>query len=278
MGKCELIADGGAIAVKSPYDAGFVNELKSRIQSTERRWKPEIKAWVVSPRHGKTAQELCEKYFNEIPLLPQIASVKPTIKQMILDVRYIGTTKDRGADERSAFGWYKDGWNVVFPEGVLRAWFDAPSNPDEQPTLYSVLGVKRDATEEEIKAGWKRMVFQWHPDRCKEPNAQDQFIAIQHAYEMLKDTNSRERYNAGLMFEATLKNNVTTSKFDEIQIKYNGYRAPLRCGLIMCEGIDTIGLFTVSKIFAWEDVRDNNGRVLVVSWPKGADKFQEVWA
>jgi len=34
----------------------------------------------------------------------------------------------------------------------------------------------------------------------------------------------------------------------------------------------------VSKIFAWEDVRDSNGRVLVVSWPKGADKFEEVWS
>ncbi len=278
MPRCNIKADNGAFAVTAPYDPGFVQELKMQIQPNERRFRGEDKAWLVSTRHGKTLQDLCMKYYNEIPLLPTLANAKPKVKQMIVDVRYIGTTKDRGADERSAFGWYKDGWNVVFPEGVLRAWFDAPSNPDEQPTLYSVLGVKRDATEDEIKSGYRRMARQWHPDQCKEPNAQDQFIAIQHAYEILKDVNSRERYNAGLMFEATLKNNVTTTAFDEIQIKYNGYRAPLRCGLIMCEGTDAMGLFTVSKIFAWEDVRDNNGRVLVVSWPKGADKFQEVWA
>ena len=276
MGKCELIADGNAIAVKSPYDAGFVNELKSRIQSTERRWKPEIKAWVVSPRHGKTAQELCEKYFNEIPLLPQIASVKPTIKQTILDVRYIGTTKDRGSDERTAFGYYKDGWNVVFPEDVLRRWFDAPQDPSEQPTLYSVLGIKRDATPDELKAGYRRMVFQWHPDRCKEPNAQEQFMAVQHAYEVL--SKSRDRYDAGLALEASLRDNVTQDYKSRMNTFASGYRSPLRCGLIMCEGVESMGLFTVSKIFAWEDVRDAHGRVLVVSWKQGDDKFSEVWA
>lgn len=276
MGKCELIADGNAIAVKSPYDAGFVNELKSRIQSTERRWKPEIKAWVVSPRHGKTAQELCEKYFNEIPLLPQIASVKPTIKQMILDVRYIGTTKDRGSDERTAFGYYKDGWNVVFPEDVLRRWFDAPQDPSEQPTLYSVLGIKRDATDDELKAGYRRMVFQWHPDRCKEPNAQEQFMAVQHAYEVL--SKSRDRYDAGLALEASLRDNTTQNYKDRMNPFASGYRSPLRCGLIMSEGVESMGLFTVSKIFAWEDVRDAHGRVLVVSWKQGDDKFSEVWA
>jgi len=58
----------------------------------------------------------------------------------------------------------------------------------------------------------------------------------------------------------------------------SGYRTPLRCGLIMCEGVESMGLFTVSKIFAWEDVRDKFGRVLVVSWKQGDDKFSEVWA
>ena len=57
MSKCSLTIDGGAIAVKAPYDAGFVNELKTRVQPTERRWKPDTKQWVVSVRHGKTVQD-----------------------------------------------------------------------------------------------------------------------------------------------------------------------------------------------------------------------------
>ena len=277
MSKCSLTIDGGAIAVKAPYDAGFVNELKTRVQPTERRWKPDTKQWVVSVRHGKTVQDLCLVYFGETPLLPQLATMKPTPVQKILDVRYIGTTKDRGGDERSAFGWHNGGWNVLFSEAILRAWFDAPSNPDEQPTLYSVLGAHRDATPDELKSAYRRMVMQWHPDRCREPNAQEQFMAIQHAWDILKDDAQRERYDAGLALEMSLRNQPSNS-FEEKLIQYNGYRSPLRCGLIMCTGFESMGIFNVTKIHAWEDVRDNLGRVLVVSWGKNDDHFTEVWA
>lgn len=140
MSKCQLIADSGAIAVVTPYDPTFVMELKRYIPANERRWDNPNKRWIVAPKHGKLLQDLCMANFNELPLIPSIANVKPTPKQTILDVRYIGTTKDRGGDERTAFGFSNGGWTVVFPEPVLRAWFDAPSDPSEQPTLYSVLG------------------------------------------------------------------------------------------------------------------------------------------
>lgn len=272
MTKCTLTSDGGGIAVKTPYDAGFVADLKSSIPYTDRRWKGESKVWIVTPSHGSTLQNLCMKYFNELPLIPDGLITKPVIKQKILDIRYIGQTKDRGGDERSAYGWYQDGWNVIFSETVLRGWFDAPQYPDEAQTLYSVLAISRSATDEEIKSGFRRMAFQWHPDRCKEPNAHEQFIAIQHAYDVLK--NNRERYDAGLALEASLRNgkHVDTSRFS------NGYRSPLRCGLIMCEGIEQMGIFNISKIFAWQDITDTNGRVLVVSWKSGDDHFSEVWA
>ena len=276
MTKCKLTADSGAIVVQTPYDAAWLAEFKSLVPQADRRPKKDGKQffWIVAPRHGKTVQDLCMKYFDECPLLPQIAATRPIVKQQIIDVRYIGATKDRGSDERTAYGWHKDGWNVVFPETVLKSWFDAPTYPDEAPTLYSVLGIKRDATEDEIKSGYRRMAKQWHTDVCKEPNAKEQFLAIQHAYEIL--SKNRERYDAGLALEMSLKGsqNLTNS----YSVVVNGYRSPLRCGLIMCEGIESMGLFQVSKIFAWQDITDNQGRVLVVSWKLGADHFEEVWA
>jgi len=276
MTKCTLTPDGGGIAVKTPYDPGFVSELKSSIPNTDRRYKPESKQWVVTPRHGATLQNLCNKYFGELPLLPTGLNAKPVIKQQILDVRYIGQTKDRGDDERSAYGYYKDGWNVIFSESVLRSWFEGmDAMPSEQPTLYSVLGSKRDATADEIKKGFWRMAKQWHPDKCHEPNAEEQFKAINHAWQVLQDDLKRERYNAGLALEASLKNTPKSGNRFAVD---NGYRSPLRCGLIMCEGTEQMGIFNVSKIFAWQDITDAHGRVLVVSWKAGADKFEEVWA
>lgn len=270
--KCTLTVDSGAIAIKTPYDPGFVNELKSAIPYTDRRWKGENKVWIVTPSHGATLQNLCNKYFGEMPLLPTGIASKPIIQQKIIDVRYIGATKDRGGDERSAYGWFADGWNVIFPESVLRSWFDAPATPSEQPSLYSVLAVSRSATADEIKAGYRRMAMQWHPDRCHEPNAHEQFLAIQNAYTIL--STKRERYDAGLALEASLKNTPKSVDYS----RFNGYRSPLRCGLIMCEGVEQMGIFQVSKIFAWQDITDAHGRVLVVSWKMGDDTFTEVWA
>src|SRR5512138_2765177 len=86
MTKCTLTIDSGAIAVKAPYDPAFVADLKSSIPYTDRRWKGETKQWVVTPAHGTTLQNLCMKYFNELPLLPNI-NTKPTITQKIIDVR-----------------------------------------------------------------------------------------------------------------------------------------------------------------------------------------------
>lgn len=272
MSSCKIIADGNALLVFTPYDPDFVYEIKRHIPATDRRFDGTKKAWAVAPKHGQKIQDIVMSVYNEMLLLPDIASVQPVIKQQIIEVRYIGITKDRGGGDRSAFGFFKNGWNVVFPESILRRWFDASQNPDEAPTLYSVLSVQRSATDEQIKTGYRRMVMQWHPDRCREPNAQDQFMAIQHAYEVL--SKDREKYDAGLTFEMSLRGdtaNSAASKFSD------GYRAPLRCGLIMCEGFESLGIFNISKIFAWEDIHDGQGRTLVVSWPMGADKFQEEW-
>lgn len=273
MPRCKLTPDSGAIAITSPYDAGFVTELKSTIPANDRRYKPESKSWIVTPRHGATLQNLCMKYFNELPLLPNVANVKPTVKQQIIEVRYIGATKDRGSDERSAYGWMKGGWNVVFPEPVLRTWFDAPATPNEAATLYSVLGCRRDVNADELKTAYRRMAMEWHPDHSREPNAHEQFLIIQHAYEIL--SKNRERYDAGLAFEMSLRNAPKSD--NQFSASNKGYRTPLRSGLIMVEGVEVLSVFQVSKIYAWQDVKDSQGRVLVASWPKDADKFEETW-
>jgi curved DNA-binding protein len=60
---------------------------------------------------------------------------------------------------------------------------------------YDALGVPRDASQEDIRAAHRRLARQFHPDVNKEPGAEDRFKEISEAYEVLRDSEKRERYD-----------------------------------------------------------------------------------
>jgi len=60
---------------------------------------------------------------------------------------------------------------------------------------YSVLGVAREATGDEVKRAYRRMARKYHPDVSKEPNAEERFKEVQEAYEVLKDPEKRAAYD-----------------------------------------------------------------------------------
>jgi len=61
---------------------------------------------------------------------------------------------------------------------------------------YEVLGVRRDATPEEIKSAFKKLASQWHPDRNQNnPAAHERFKEINLANQVLSDENRRSMYN-----------------------------------------------------------------------------------
>lgn len=61
---------------------------------------------------------------------------------------------------------------------------------------YSVLGVKRDAEPDEIKAAWRNIAKAVHPDQNRDdPNATIRFAEIGQAYDVLKDPKKRSRYD-----------------------------------------------------------------------------------
>lgn len=61
--------------------------------------------------------------------------------------------------------------------------------------LYEVLGVTRDATEEEIKKAFRRQARKLHPDVNKSPNAEEEFKELNEAYDILSDPNKRAYYD-----------------------------------------------------------------------------------
>lgn len=66
------------------------------------------------------------------------------------------------------------------------------------PDPYSVLGVKRDASADEIKRAFRKLAKIWHPDRNKDdPKAQSRFSQVNSAYEILGDAKKRQAFDRG---------------------------------------------------------------------------------
>ncbi len=67
--------------------------------------------------------------------------------------------------------------------------------------LYSVLGVSRKASAEEIKKAYRKLARQYHPDRNPgDEQAEARFKEVQGAYDTLSDPEKRKQYDSGGMF------------------------------------------------------------------------------
>jgi len=60
---------------------------------------------------------------------------------------------------------------------------------------YAVMGVDRDATQDEIKRAYRKLARKYHPDVSKEPDAEARFKELGEAYEVLKDPERRAAYD-----------------------------------------------------------------------------------
>ena len=66
------------------------------------------------------------------------------------------------------------------------------------PTHYETLGINADADENEIKKAYRSLSFKHHPDRCQDQNSGEIMQKLNEAYEVLRDPQKRQQYNAEL--------------------------------------------------------------------------------
>jgi len=68
--------------------------------------------------------------------------------------------------------------------------------PMEQKDYYSILGLDKNATQQQIRAAYRRLAFQYHPDRNKEdPLAAERMKELNEAYAILSDPSKRREYD-----------------------------------------------------------------------------------
>ncbi|XP_039611716.1 dnaJ homolog subfamily C member 16 [Polypterus senegalus] len=75
---------------------------------------------------------------------------------------------------------------LLFTPNLLRA---AEFDP------YKVLGLSKTASQTQIKKAYKQLAREWHPDKNKNPEAEDMFIKITKSYEVLSSEEKRANYD-----------------------------------------------------------------------------------
>lgn len=260
-----LTLEGGDLILTSPYNRGLVEGIKA-LPYHDRTYDLARKVWRVKYMHGATVARLVKTHLGqEIQVPSQRTYATDYVQIRLFRVEYIGSVRPREDGSQTATGYVAGQWSIIFPWAALLAWFGGEAKPGDAPTLFGVLGIKKDASPEEIKKAYRLAARTWHPDVNKEPNAREQFERIQHAWEILRDDQQKRKYVAGLKYEQDAGQEYHREEF--------GWAPPVRCGFLTCECTESVGRFFVQKILAWCEIQDGAGKTMVAYWKKGAEQF-----
>ena len=97
------------------------------------------------------------------------------------------------------------------------------SNNTNKRDYYEVLGVAKNASLDEIKRAFRKLAMKYHPDRNKEPDAEQKFKEINEAYQVLSDTDKRNLYDQ-FGFDGLNQNGFSGENINPFDIFNNFFR------------------------------------------------------
>ncbi|VDQ04237.1 unnamed protein product [Trichobilharzia regenti] len=67
---------------------------------------------------------------------------------------------------------------------------------DDKRNYYEILGLTKSASTSDIKKAFRKLAVKYHPDKNKDKNAQEEFVKIAEAYDVLSDEEKRKQYDS----------------------------------------------------------------------------------
>ncbi|XP_041118474.1 dnaJ homolog subfamily B member 12-like [Polyodon spathula] len=103
-----------------------------------------------------------------------------------------GPRHKRGGDEASSASGDKggDSGKSYSPDQL-----EAVKRIKHCKNYYEILGLSKDATEEDLKKAYRKLALKFHPDKNHAPGATDAFKAIGNAYAVLSNADKRKQYD-----------------------------------------------------------------------------------
>lgn len=284
-----IIRTQDGLEISTPYNKEFVDTLKETIPYNKRTWvKPN---WIIKDKDLEmTVIGLILVFYGILPrIIDRQNDARKRIRKTIR-VEYLGRCKPRDSRDTgkndlqntAASAWVDGSWSVIVLESALREHF-AGNKEKKTQTYYTILGVSNEATDSEIKKAYRRAARQWHPDvNGGDKEAEEMFKKINKANSVLSDPTKRKKYDFILGVTDDLESDKDRMSdwmkdLNDYKNSMYGYSPPILCGILEVEGEIVAGRLVVDKILSWEDITDDTGRTMVVTWIYGDKTFTVHW-
>lgn len=115
-------------------------------------------------------------------------------KKLEYDKKNLDSKKDRDYEKYHS-DWTDDYEDFTAKKKKFDDEFRKDLEESKLPNFYEVLGIPKTATQNEIKAKFRQLVKETHPDRTKDKSSEDKMSEINRAYEVLSDPDKKEQYD-----------------------------------------------------------------------------------